>query len=91
MPDPTTGRVGPRLLRERLLDRQRELGFRDGQMATALGIPRTTYSSIKTDRYGISLAIARKIAQAFPDLAAVVAAYALDEEPGARSGLGAGR
>lgn len=46
-------------------------------MADAIGIPRTSYSSIKVGRYKISLAVASKIAVAFPDLAR----YALVLEP----------
>jgi DNA-binding XRE family transcriptional regulator len=57
------------LLQQRLVERQRDLGYRDGQMARTLGIPRTTYSSIKVQRNKISLAVARKIVAAFPDLA----------------------
>lgn len=65
------------MLLEQLLARQRELGFRDGQMARTIGIPRTSYSSIKVGRYKISLDVARKIAAAFPDLAR----YALIPDP----------
>jgi DNA-binding XRE family transcriptional regulator len=64
------------LLHQRLLERQRELGYRDGQMAKVLGIPRTSYSSIKVGRYRISMEVAKKIVRAFPDLAR----YALVED-----------
>jgi DNA-binding XRE family transcriptional regulator len=64
------------LLHRRLVERQRELGYRDGQMAALLDIPRTSYSSIKVGRYRISMQVARKIVRAFPDLAR----YALAED-----------
>lgn len=60
------------MLLDHLLARQRELGYRDGQMAAVIGIPRTSYSSIKVRRYKISLKVARKIVVAFPDLARFV-------------------
>lgn len=64
------------MLHQHLLARQRELNWRDQQMADALGIPRTSYSSIKVGRYKISRVVAIKIARAFPDLAR----YALVED-----------
>lgn len=60
------------MLRKRLLERQRELGLRDGAMADRLGIPRTSYNSIKVGRYRISLEVARQIVGVFPDLAQFV-------------------
>lgn len=57
------------LLRTKVLDRQRELDLRDGEMADRLGIPRTSYNSMKTGQYKVSLYMARRIVAAFPDLA----------------------
>jgi len=55
-------------MREKLRERQAALRWSDGQMATALDIPRTTYSALKLGRIGVSLRMARKIVRAFPDL-----------------------
>lgn len=65
------------MLQRHLIERQKELGWRDGKMADALGMPRTSYSAIKTGQYKISLPVARKIIRLFPDLAP----YALVEDP----------
>ncbi len=60
------------MLQTKLIERQRELSLRDGEMAARLGIPRTTYSSMKVGRSRVSLELARRIARAFPDLAQYV-------------------
>lgn len=66
------------LLHGKLLELQVTLGKRDDEMAAIIGLPRTTYSSIKTERHGISLAAAKRIVAAFPELAP----YALVLEDG---------
>lgn len=55
-------------LRQALIDRQIELVIRDAQMAAMLGIPRTTYSSIKSGKNRPSLQVVRRIVVVFPDL-----------------------
>ena len=65
-------------LRAKVIERQRELGWRDGQMAKALGVPRTSYNAaVKSGTYQISLNLARQIAKTFPDLIP----YVLEDEP----------
>lgn len=65
------------MLRTKLLERQVDLGLRDGEMAARLGIPRTSYNSIKRGQYRVSLDVARRIVAAFPDLAE----YTLADDP----------
>jgi DNA-binding XRE family transcriptional regulator len=60
------------LLQRRLIERQKELKYRDRQMAELLDIPRTSYNSIRHGRYKITMDVARKIVRAFPDLARYV-------------------
>lgn len=56
------------MLLTKLLERQKTLDWTDEAMAAQLGVPRTTWSAVKTGRGGISLRMARKIVAAFPDL-----------------------
>jgi DNA-binding XRE family transcriptional regulator len=63
------------LLREQLVEKQRTMlrekdgkPFRDGDMAALLGVPRSSYVSIKNARYRISLSMMRRIVRVFPDL-----------------------
>lgn len=56
------------MLLQKLLERQKTLDWTDAAMADRLGVPRTTFSAVKTGRTGISLQMARKIVSAFPDL-----------------------
>ena len=65
------------MLRERLVERQKAEGLRDGEMARLLGMPRTSYSSVKVGRYRISMRVAKRIAAVYPDLAPL----ALQEDP----------
>ena len=53
-----------------ILDRQASEGWSDAEMASHLGVPRTTWSAVKNGRSGLSLGMAQKIAQRFPELAA---------------------
>lgn len=55
-------------LRDRLVQRQRQLGLHDGEIAAILGVPRTSYNAIKNQRNGMSLYMVRKVVAAFPDL-----------------------
>jgi DNA-binding XRE family transcriptional regulator len=64
------------LLREKLVEKQRELNLRDGKMAAELGIPRSSYSSVKTGRYRISRTVMLRIIAVFPELTP----YALTED-----------
>lgn len=72
------------LLHGKLLELQVTLGKRDDEMAAIIGLPRTTYSSIKTERHGISLAAAKRIVAAFPELAPY--ALVLEDGPPRRRG-----
>lgn len=65
------------MLRVKLVEKQREMGLRDGDMAALLGIPRTSYNSIRRGKYRVSLEVARRIVTAFPELAE----YTLADEP----------
>lgn len=69
-------------LRREVVRRQRELGWHDAQMADQIGIPRTTYNTIKTGRYRISLFHAQQIVAAFPDLAPHALALIQEPDPG---------
>jgi DNA-binding XRE family transcriptional regulator len=70
------------VLRTKLLERQRELGLRDGEIAALVGIPRTTYNAIKTGHiHRVSLRVARRIVATFPDLLPYVLMDDHDREP----------
>lgn len=56
------------MLLTKLLERQKTLDWTDAAMAARLGVPRTTFSAVKTGQTGISLRMARRIVAAFPDL-----------------------
>lgn len=72
------------MLRERLVERQRQDGLRDGEMAKLLGMPRTSYSSLKVGRYGISMRVAKRIAAVYPDLAPLALIEDPEEEAAAK-------
>jgi plasmid maintenance system antidote protein VapI len=60
------------LLRDKLLEYQRTQGLRDGEMARALGIPRTSYNALKLGQYGVSHRVALRIHKAFPALREII-------------------
>ena len=66
------------MLRELLVKKQRDLGLRDGEMARRLGIPRTSYNSVKVGTYRVSLFLAGAMIRAFPDLREAVLAQVAD-------------
>jgi DNA-binding XRE family transcriptional regulator len=69
-------------MRTKLIQRQKDLRLTDQQFADRLGVPRTTWTALRLERYRVSLSVAKKAVAAFPDLAP----YALEEDPPAEGG-----
>ena len=68
------------MLREKVIQRQRALGWSDVTMARTIGIPRSSYHAIARGEYEITLRVARLIVRAFPDLEPYVLATEESEE-----------